>query len=453
MTYVEGYENLIELVAAGDQDALRQALNEMPSADVAEYMDEHFEVYSTLTLMQLLEPAQQAEVFGYLRPNNQQEIASHMEVGLLAQLFRDMSSDERADVYALLDIKLQDALMRRLARSEREDLLRLASYEEGTVGSVMTSDYATVPTGSTVEQALKKLRQSAPEKESIYQAYVIDAQHKLLGVVSLRQLITAAPIEIMDDLMTKDVVTVNPDMPQSEAARIISRYDLIAIPAVTDDNLLVGMVTFDDAMDVVEEEDTDTMHRSATVGKIEGGLRDASIFMLYRKRINWLVLLVFVNIFSGAAIAFYEETISAYISLLFFLPLLIASGGNSGAQSATLMIRGIATGEVAKGDWFRMLGKELAVSLGLGITMAVAIVLVGSFRAGPDIMLVVALSMLCIVLIGSMVGLLLPFLLNRLGWDPATASTPLVTTIADASGVLIYFGIATAILGLPAAGA
>lgn len=452
MTYVEGYENIIELIAAGDQEGLRAALNDMPSADVAEYMDEHFEIYDTLALMELIEPARQAEVFGYLRPNHQQELASHMELGLLAQLFRDMSSDERADVYAQLDIKLQDALMRRLARSEREDLLRLASYEEGTVGAVMTSDYATVPVGSTVEHALKKLRQSAPEKESIYQAYVIDAQHKLMGVVSLRQMITAAPTESMDDLMTRDVVTVNPDMPQSEAARIISRYDLIAIPAVTDDNLLVGMVTFDDAMDVVEEEDTDTMHRSATVGKIEGGLRDASVFMLYRKRIPWLVLLVFASILSGAAIEQYQETTAAYMKLLFFLPLLIASGGNSGAQAATLMIRGIATGDVGKGDWFRMLGKELLVSLGLGVTMAIAIGIVGSIHATLPVVFVVALSMLCIVLIGSTVGMMLPFLLNRLGWDPATASTPLVTTIADASGVMIYFAIATAVLGLPGPG-
>src|SRR5690554_650790 len=167
----------------------------MRSADVAEYIDEHFEVYSALALLDQMEPEQQAQVFGYLRPTHQQEIASHMEIGVLAKLFRDMSSDERVDVYALLDIKLQDALMRRMARSEREDLLRLASYEEGTVGSVMTSDYATIPIGATVEQALKKLRQSAPEKESIYQAYVIDEHHKLMGVVSLRQILIAAPHE------------------------------------------------------------------------------------------------------------------------------------------------------------------------------------------------------------------------------------------------------------------
>ena len=451
MQYVEGYENLVELVERGDEEGLREALNGMPSADVAEYLDEHFEVYNTLVLLDKMNPEQQAEVFGYLHPTHQQDVASHMELSVLAKLFRDMSSDERADVYALLDTKLQDALMRRMAKSERDDLLRLVSYEEGTVGSVMTSDYATISVGTTVEQALRKLRQSAPEKESIYQAYVIDGQHKLMGVISLRQVLMATPSEMIDDLMTRDVVTVNPDMPQSEAARIISRYDLIAIPAVTDSNLLVGMVTFDDAMDVVEEEDTDTMHKSATVGKLEMSLSEAGPLTLYRKRINWLVLLVFVNIFSGMAIRYYEDTIMAYASLLFFLPLLIASGGNSGSQTATLVIRAIATGDIGKGDGVRLFAKEILVSTLLGLSMSVAVMAVAYFTA-RDIMVVVGISMFAIVMIGSLVGLLLPFLLRMVGWDPATASTPLVTTIADAVGVMVYFLTATLVLGIVVSG-
>lgn len=449
MAIVESYENLIDLIEQGDDEALRATLNDMPSADIAEYIDDHFEVYSALSLMEKMSAEQQADVFGYLRPNNQQELATHMEVGVLAKLIRDMSSDERADVYAMLDVKLQDALMRRLAKKERDDLLRLASFEEGSVGSVMTSDYAVIPVGGTVETALRRLRQSAPEKETIYQTYVVDSQHKLHGVVSLRDLITAAPDDLIEDIMVKDVVTLTPDMPQSEAARIISRYDLIAIPVIGEDNLLVGMVTFDDAMDVVEEEDTDTMHKSATVGKLEVSLRDASPIVLYQKRINWLILLVFVNIFSGAAIAYYEDTIMAYGALLFFLPLLIASGGNSGSQSATLIIRAIATGDIGPGDGIKLFGKELLVSLALGLTMGLAVIVVSAVRA-PNVALVVSLSMLCIVMIGSMVGLLLPFLLKKLGWDPATASTPLVTTIADATGVMVYFSIATAVLELGA---
>lgn len=447
MTY-EGYEHLIDLVAQGDDQALSAALADIPAADVAEYIDQNFEIYSALALLDKMPSEQQAEVFGYLRPSNQEDMASHMEVGVLAQLFKDMSSDERADVYALLDVKLQDSVMRRLAKKEREDLLRLASYEEGTVGSVMTSDYAVIPVTGTVDDALRRLRQSAPEKETIYQAYVIDKDHKLQGVVSLRQLITLAPTEKVEDIMTRDVVLLTPEMPQSEAARIISRYDLIAIPVVTDNDVLIGMVTFDDAMDVVEEEDTDTMHKSATVGKLEGGIKDASPFLIYRSRINWLVLLVFANIFSGLGMMYFEDVIATNIALLFFLPLLIASGGNTGAQAATLIVRGMATNDVEKKDWFYMLGKEMLVSVGLGVTMAAAISTVAFFRVDPVIIPIVALSMISIVMVGSLVGILLPFLLKRLGWDPAVASAPLVTTIADAGGVLIYFGIAATFLTL-----
>ncbi|MCH8493284.1 MAG: magnesium transporter [Idiomarina sp.] len=447
MTY-EGYEHLIDLVAQGDDTELTAALADIPAADVAEYIDQNFEIYSALALLDKMPSEQQAEVFGYLRPTNQEDMASHMEVGVLAQLFKDMSSDERADVYALLDVKLQDAVMRRLAKKEREDLLRLASYEEGTVGSVMTSDYAVIPVTGTVDDALRRLRQSAPEKETIYQAYVINTNHKLQGVVSLRQLITAAPNEKIEDIMTSDVVVLKPEMPQSEAARIISRYDLIAIPVVSDDDVLIGMVTFDDAMDVIEEEDTDTIHKSATVGKLEGGIKDASPFLIYRSRINWLVLLVFANIFSGLGMMYFEDVIATNIALLFFLPLLIASGGNTGAQAATLIVRGMATNDVEKKDWFYMLGKEMLVSVGLGVTMAVAISTVAFFRVDPVIIPIVALSMISIVLVGSFVGILLPFLLKRLGWDPAVASAPLVTTIADAGGVLIYFGIAATFLTL-----
>lgn len=447
MTY-EGYEHLIDLVAQGDEEILKAALAEIPAADIAEYIDQNFEVYSALALLDKMPSDQQAEVFGYLRPNNQEELASHMEVGVLAQLFRDMSSDERADVYALLDVKLQDAVMRRLAKREREDLLRLASYEEGTVGAVMTSDYAAIPLAGTVGDALKRLRQSAPEKETIYQTYVVDKDHRLQGVLSLRDILTAAPSETIEEIMTRDVVVLKPDMPQSEAARIISRYDLIAIPVVSDDDILIGMVTFDDAMDVVEEEDTESIHKSATVGRLESGIKDASPFIIYRSRINWLVLLVFANIFSGLGMMYFEDTIATNIALLFFLPLLIASGGNTGAQAATLIVRGMATNDVEKKDWLYMLGKELLVSVGLGVTMAAAISAVAFFRVDPVIIPIVALSMICIVLVGSLVGVLLPFILKRVGWDPAVASAPLVTTIADAGGVLIYFGIAASFLTL-----
>lgn len=220
------------------------------------------------------------------------------------------------------------------------------------------------------------------------------------------------------------------------------------MPIVDDDERLVGIVTYDDAMDVAEAEATEDMHKGATVGRLETGLKTASPFSLYRSRVQWLVILVFANIFTGASIDHFQQTISSHIALLFFMPLLIASGGNAGAQSATLMVRGLATGDVTAKDWGMLLGKDILVATGLGLTMAAAVTVVGVVKAGPDIATVVAISMLIVVLMGSIIGMLLPFLLDKLQFDPATASMPLITTIADVSGVLIYFTVASVVLGL-----
>ena len=202
------------------------------------------------------------------------------------------------------------------------------------------------------------------------------------------------------------------------------------------------------ALEAQRREATEDFHKGASITNHIGNLRDATLGLLYRKRVLWLVLLVFGNLFSGAGIAAFEETIAANIALVFFLPLLVDSGGNAGAQSATLMVRGLATGEVVMRDWWRMLGREFGVALALGATMAVAVASLGVLRGGPQIALIVASSMVVIVLVGSIIGMSLPFLLSRFKLDPATASGPLITSIADAAGVLVYFGIATQVLDI-----
>lgn len=204
----------------------------------------------------------------------------------------------------------------------------------------------------------------------------------------------------------------------------------------------------DAALKAQQREATEDFHKGASITNHVGNLRDATLGLLYRKRVLWLVVLVFGNLFSGAGIAAFEETIAAHIALVFFLPLLVDSGGNAGAQSATLMVRGLATGDVVMRDWWRMLGREFGVALALGATMAIAVASLGVLRGGPQIALIVASSMVLIVLLGSLIGMSLPFLLSRFKLDPATASGPLITSIADAAGVLVYFGIATQVLGI-----
>ncbi|MBA3981614.1 MAG: magnesium transporter [Alcanivorax sp.] len=448
MTYETLAAALHDAIVQNDQAAWPALVAELNPADMSDVLGQIEQPEQVIGVLQVMSLDKRADTFGYLPMALQQAVAERLSPGDLAELVTAMSADERADLFNELDDNIRYALFKRLAREEREDLRRLASYEEGTAGAIMTSDYAVVQSGMTVARALESLRRTAPDKETIYQAFIVDDDHRLLGAVSLRQLIVATPNVRVDDLMAREVVSATTDTAQEEVARLISRYDLLALPIVNGGEKLVGIVTYDDAMDVAEAEATEDMHKGATVGKLDASLREASPYALYRSRVHWLVILVFANIFTGAGIAYFEDTIAAHLALLFFMPLLVASAGNAGAQSATLMVRGIATGDVTGSDWAKLFFKDILVASALGLTMSAAVLMVGFFRAGIDIAIVVALTMIIVVLVGSLIGMALPFILNKLNFDPATASTPLITTIADVSGVLIYFGIATAVLGL-----
>lgn len=333
-------------------------------------------------------------------------------------------------------------------RKEREDILKLAAYEEGTIGALATSAYVALPETLKVSSALHYVRQHAQEMETIYQIYVVNEQNRFIGTFSLRELMTSDDNSLLKDIMHTDLISVRASDPQHVAADAIKRYDLLAMPVVNNDYKLIGIVTVDDAMDVDEEENTEDFHKGGgTLSMKSTSLKDASPFTLYRKRAPWLIILVFGNMFSGGIISAYEDTILTYVALVFFLPLLIDSGGNAGAQSSTLMVRALATGDLQLKDWFKALGREFWVAALLGASMAIAVYGIGVYRGGMEIALVVSISMVVIVLAASMIGMSLPFLLSKLKLDPATASAPLITSIADAVGVLLYFSVAVAILG------
>lgn len=387
-------------------------------------------------------------IFSYFDPDVQDELARAFPRASLARLVGEMPSDERADLYKRLDQGQRDALLPALAQAEREDIRKLASYQEGTAGALMSSDYATLDANMNVSEALAALRTEAPDAETIYHAYVIDGERKLLGVVSLRALILASPHTLMHSIMVSSPISCKVTDDQEDVAKTVARYDLIALPIIDENDALVGIVTHDDAMDVASDEATDDFHKSGGVSTMVGKFKDISIGVLYKKRVFWLVLLVFGNLFSGAGIAHFEDVIAANLVLVFFLPLLVDSGGNAGSQSATLMVRALATGEVVMRDWFSLLGREALVALLLGGTMAVAISIIGYIRGDEVVSLVLALSMMVVVMIGCVIGMSLPFILNKMGFDPASASAPLITSVCDASGVVIYLFIASQFLSL-----
>lgn len=440
-------QHVASYVSSSDKKALRALLKKIHDVDVASAIST-LELSVICDCILLLSLNAQAKLFVCFEPAMQAQIARRLNRTDLAALFSKMERDTRADLYKALDETQRHVFMPGLAQAERDDICQLASYPEKTVGALMTSSYATLKSGWTAKKALLKLQLEAPDKETIYQTYIVDSQRRLVGTLSLRELILAPETALIDDLMVSEVVKVKLTDEQELAAAKIRDYDLIALPVVNNEQQIVGIVTHDVAMDTAEEEATEDAQKSASIVALNQPVSRSTIWQLYQKRIGWLVLLVFGALLSGAGLAFFEETIEAHIALVFFMPLLVGSGGNAGSQSAALVVRALATGDIRLKDWSKVFIKDLAVASALGITMAATVYFLGLFRGGPEIAFVVAISMASVVLVGSLIGLCLPFILSRLNLDPATASGPLVTTIVDASGVLIYFGFATYILNL-----
>lgn len=388
-----------------------------------------------------------SQIFEHLPEALQVQLAQHLAMPQLAQLVTGMHSDERTDFYQLFAPDLQKRLLGALPLSIQNELSTLAAYKLESAGAIMSSDFVTLSPDMTIKQVINNLRHVAADRETLYSVYVVDDRQKLLGVISLRQILQAEPYMIVQSVMATDLVVGDVHEDQESIAKTLQQYDLMALPILDEYSRLVGIVTYDDAMDVVHAETTeDFLKGSAVYATGLLSVKNAPIFALYKKRVFWLVILVFGSLLSGMGIAHFEDIIAKNIVLVFFLPLLVGSGGNAGSQSATLMVRALATGDVELKDWFRLLGRESLVALGLGATMAVAVSILGYMRGDIMVAIVLALSMLGIVLLGSLIGMSLPFILNKMKLDPASASAPLVTSICDATGVVVYLFIAAQIL-------
>lgn len=387
------------------------------------------------------------QIFEHLSHALQVQLAQHLQMQQLSQIVQHMHSDDRTDFYQLIAPDLQQQLLQQLPQHIQQQLSELAAYPYASAGSIMSSDFVTLAPEMTIQQAIDDLRQVAAHRETLYLVYVVDQAQKLLGVISLRQIIQADPLSQVAHIMRQDLIYAQVDEDQEHVAALLAHYDFLALPIVDAQQRLLGIVTYDDAMDVIRAEtDEDFLKSSAVQHQAGGSLKHASIFSLYKKRVFWLVILVFGSLLSGIGIAHFEEIIAAHIVLVFFLPLLVGSGGNAGSQSATLMVRALATGDVELKDWLGLLGRESLVALCLGATMAVAVSILGYIRGDVMVAVVLALSMLGIVLLGALIGMSLPFILDKLKLDPASASGPLVTSICDATGVVVYLFIASQLL-------
>nr|WP_035266951.1 magnesium transporter [Acinetobacter sp. Ver3] len=413
-------------------------------ADLALFLQQ-LEIDQQIQLIHHLENA--AYVFEFLPLNHQVQLVKKMDGKSTVQLIGSMHSDARTDLYKALPDQIKTFVFANLDRETKQQVQSLALYAEETAGAIMTSDYVTLPSDISMQQALEILRHSAKDTETLYLIYITNQFQKLEGVISLREIVQAPLDKTVQEVMTTEVIYGRVDEDQESVAKKLSHYDFIALPILDHDDHLLGIVTYDDAMDVFQEEFTEDFLKSGAVELKENiSIRSAPILLLFRQRVFWLVFLVFGSLLSSIGIAHYEDIIAAHIVLVFFLPLLVGSGGNAGSQSATLMVRAIATGDVKTKDWLVLIGREAMVALCLGATMAAAVSILGYIRGDMMVALVLAISMMGIVMMGCLIGMSLPFVLNKLGLDPASASAPLVTSICDATGVLVYLFIASQLL-------
>ena len=443
MQHQEKIQQLHESLLTGNNN-IHQLLQQLNIADQARILSELGPAERYLQFQQL---ERQAEVLEFLPLAMQIQLAYQFPPDQLASLMDAMHSDDFIDLYKQMPYEIQQQLLGKLSTQSLQVLRELHAYPEETAGALMSSDFITLAPELNMRQAIEVLRDIAGNHDTLYLIYIVDAQQHLLGVISLRQIIQAAPDATIAEVMTTDVVYATVDEDQEQVARTLAYYDFIALPVVDAAQKLVGIITYDDAMDIAEAESTEDILKSGAVTPLnELSLKTAPIFSLYQKRVFWLVILVFGSLLSGIGIAHFEEIIASHIVLVFFLPLLVGSGGNAGSQSATLMVRALTTGDVQFKDWFSLLGRESLVALCLGGTMAIAVSILGYIRGDWMVAVVLALSMLGIVLMGCLIGMSLPFILNKLKLDPASASAPLVTSICDATGVIIYLFIASKLL-------
>lgn len=453
------YPELKELIKSEDWNTFREICEDLHPAEIAELISvvEPQEVWKFL---ESLDVSRRTEIFIHFDLDLQTEIAKILDRKKLAELLTEMPSDDRVDLFKKFPEEKQELILPALAQAEREDIRRLASYPERSAGSIMTSEYVSIPADITVAEAINRIRLEAPQKETIYYSYIINERRQLIGFVSITDLILAHPNALVKDVMHEEIIYANVDEDQESAARKIQTYDLIAIPVVNGNNVLVGIITHDDALDVITQEHTEDMEKlMAIAGSHEAGVYlKTSSFKHFKNRAVWIVSLAALGLVSGMIIHSFEETLMHMMILALYMPMVADTGGNTGSQSATVIVRALALREITYRDILKVLWKEFRISILLsGILGILSFAKVLFLSADSEIPLgfslekigfVIALALSLQVITSTLIGALLPLVASRLKLDPAVVASPALTTIVDITGLVIYFTTARFMLGI-----
>ena len=414
-----------------------EVLNPVIVAEVLQGLDSA----STWRVLLSSDIAHQAQILEFIEPSQQIELVASVDRQHLSKLIEAMSPDDRVDLLEHMDEEQLEALLPLIAQAERDEIRKMLSYPEDSAGSMMTTEYASLPEEITVSEALSRLRQQAPNRETIYYVFVVDSGRRLHGVISLRELILARPAVLLADIMNRDPVSVSVGDNQDEAARLIARFDLIALPVLDEENRLVGIITHDDVLDIVREDANKDAYLQAAMDPLEHSYFSTPLLTIASKRGVWLLFLNVMALVTAMALKSFGDQTQSHDWLQWFLPLVLASGGNTGSQSATLVIRAMAIATMSRRDKTRLAVREFLTGLVLGLTLGLFtwLALQGIFGRDPIQAGVVALTIGMVVTMGSVAGSMLPLLFDRLGMDPAIMSNPLIASLSDFMGVVIYF--------------
>ena len=447
----EAFENeMHELWAGKNYKKIRELVEDTPEADIAEYL-QTLEAKTALLVMKIMPKDLAADVFSYIEPDYQEQLVGIASDEEIKKLIEELATDDAVDMLEEMPANLVQKVLRNANANTRAEINRFLNYPEDSVGSIMTSEYASLKATMTVREAIEHIRKIAYNKETVYTCYVLGIRRKLEGVIELSEILGCRDDEeIIENLMETSVVKVTTNDDREEAVRLTQKYDLVALPVVDSEERLVGIVTIDDIVDVIEEEATKDIEQMAAIVPTETPYLKTSVFSHVKARIPWLFVLMLAGMLNGVILGKYEVAISALPLLVTFMPMLTGTGGNSGSQTTATVIRAMTLDEISLRDSFRVMWKEIRVALTIGVIFGVLnFGRIYFFTDDPDrvmIGLVLGLAMIFTILMAKTLGAFLPLLAKRIKLDPAVVASPMITTIVDVVSLMFYFKLAMVLL-------
>lgn len=449
MEEIRDFEVIRELLEDKQYTRLRQRMADMNIVDIAAAMEE-LEEGEMLKIFRILPKSMAADIFSYLEVESQQLIIVSLSDREAANIIDNLMADDATDLLEEMPANIVKKLLANASAETRRDINHLLRYTEDSAGSIMTVEYVDLKENMTVEDAIARIRQVGVDSETINICYVLDAKRILVGTVALRYLLISPSDAVIGEIMHENVIYLNTMMDQEEVARQFQKYDFTSMPVADNEGRLVGIITVDDVVDILQEEATEDIEKMAAIVPSDKPYMKTGVWETWKKRIPWLLLLMISATFTGSIITSFEDALSIFPILTAFIPMLMDTGGNAGGQASVTIIRGLSLNEIDYADVPKIIWKELRVALLCGTTLSAAYFakLMLFDRVGLQVAVVVCLTLIAAVAIAKMIGCTLPVLAKRVGFDPAVMASPFITTIVDALSLVIYFAIAGQVLGL-----